>query len=111
LTGEKRWGKGFIDDLRSHSDQNTRIIGDFTKSVALMPIVGRMHEKLAKDPAWKHHFEHLADSLGDQVPSLHNLLLGQAEILCKTHFKRERLQTRFFELGNNYYLGTLQTEC
>jgi len=103
--GEKRWGKGLIDDIRSHSDQNTRIIGDFTKSVALMPIIGRMHRKLDKDPIWKYHFEHLAESLKDKVQPLHKVLLAEMGKLCQTKFKRERLQTRFFELGNNYYLG------
>ena len=70
-----------------------------------MPIFGRMHKKLNEEPAWKRHFEYLAESVGDRVPSLLEVLLAQADILCKMHFKRERLQTRFFETGNNYYLG------
>ena len=103
--GVKRWGSGFIDDIRSHSDQNTRIIGDFTKSVTLVPIVERMRRKLSKDLIWKVHLDQLAESVEDKAPSLHTFLLGEIESLCNTDFRRERLQTRFFELGNNYYLG------
>lgn len=103
--GEKRWGSGLIDDIRSHSDQNTRIVGDFTKSVVLVPIIERMYRKLSKEPVWKYHFDHLAESLKDKVPSLHNSIHNEFKGLCDTLFTRERLQTRFFELGNNYYLG------
>jgi hypothetical protein len=103
--GQKRWGSGLIDDLRSHSDQNTRIVGDFTKSVALVPIVERIRRKLTEDPVWRLHLEQLPETLDDKVPALHTLILGEMEALCGTAFRRERLQTRFFELGNNYYLG------
>lgn len=103
--GEKRWGAGFLDDFRSLTDQNTRVIGDFTKSVALRPVVERMRRKVTKDPVWKVHLEQLAESLNDKAPSLHALVLGEVEALCGLTFRRTRLQTRFFELGNNYYLG------
>jgi hypothetical protein len=103
--GEKRWGSSLIDDFRSHSDQNTRIVGDFTKSVVLVPIVERMREKLDKDKIWKVHFDQMPEAHGDRVSSLHSLIRTEIDSLCSTKFVRERLQTRFFELGNNYYLG------
>lgn len=104
--GEKRWGAGFVDDIRSHGDQNTRIIGDFTKSVVRQKIIERMDRKLREDPIWIRHFEQLAADFGDQqVSGLHQKLCDKMEILVATPMRRERLQTRFFELGNNYYLG------
>lgn len=103
--GEKRWGSGLVDDFRSHSDQNTRIVGDFTKSVVLVPIVRRMRQKLKDDQIWKVHFDLLPETLGDRLSSLHALISEEINSLCETSFVRTRLQTRFFELGNNYYLG------
>jgi hypothetical protein len=103
--GEKRWGSGLADDIRSLTDQNTRVIGDFTKSVNLVPITKRMQKKLTDDTVWKTHFEQLAETLNDKLPSLYTKLLGEVSILTGTSFHRKRLQTRFFELGNNYYLG------
>ena len=29
--GEKRWRDGIIDDIRSQTEPNTRVVGDFTK--------------------------------------------------------------------------------
>ena len=40
--GEKRWGSGIVDDIRSQTDQNTRIIGDFTKMVRAAPVTKKM---------------------------------------------------------------------
>ena len=93
------------------------IVGDFTKSVALIPIVRKMHEKLATDSAWKEHFVQLAASVQDtsseevdvdviefytnMEESLYRVLLAESERLLNVSFRRERLQTRFFELGNN----------
>jgi hypothetical protein len=104
--GEKRWGMGLWDDFRSMSDQNTRITGDFTKSVALGPIVKKMYDKMVNDAAWRSHFEQLPEEFDDTLPSLHRVMKEEVESLAKTDFYRERLQTRFFELGDNFYLGT-----
>jgi hypothetical protein len=103
--GVPRWGRGIIDDFRSHSDQNTRVIGDFTKSVDLLPICGRMHDKVCLNQVWIKHFNQLAKSFNDEIPTLQETLLSKLKELCEIKFHRERLQTRFFELGNNYYLG------
>jgi hypothetical protein len=103
--GVPRWGRGIIDDLRSRTDQNTRIIGDFTKSVSSTPICARMHQKMGKDQVWILHFDQLAKSLNDDATNLSSSILKRLEDLCNVDFRRTRLQTRFFELGNNYYLG------
>lgn len=29
--GEKRFGDGLVDDIRSQTEPNTRVVGDFTK--------------------------------------------------------------------------------
>jgi hypothetical protein len=70
-----------------------------------MAIVKKMQEKLSRDPVWKSHVENLASSLNDRIPSLYTKLVDEVEKLSDLSFRRERLQTRFFELGNNYYLG------
>lgn len=108
--GEKRWGSGLLDDFRSTNDQNTRIIGDFTKMVRQRKIAERM-EDLVNTENWQEHFKTVvADSklsgLDDLDPLLPKLLEGvkwHAENAKK--FKRQTLQTRFFETGDNYYLG------
>ena len=103
--GVPRWGRGIIDDLRSRTDQNTRVIGDFTKSVNLRPICGRMHHKMTHDQVWIVHFDQLPKSVNEDVTQLSKTLAKRLAELCKVDFHRKRLQTRFFELGNNYYLG------
>jgi hypothetical protein len=103
--GVPRWGRGIVDDFRSHSDQNTRVIGDFTKSVDLLPICSRMHLKASKDQVWIKHMDQLAKTLNDDLPSVQTKLVDKLKELCAIDFRRGRLQTRFFELGNNYYLG------
>jgi hypothetical protein len=108
--GEKRWGEGLLDDFRSTNDQNTRIVGDFTKMVRQRKIAERMNY-LINTENWQEHFKTIvADSkfpeLDELDPTLPKLLEG-----VKWHadnaknFQRQTLQTRFFETGDNYYLG------
>lgn len=103
--GEKRWGNGIIDDIRSPSDANTRVVGDFTKSIVLKKIIERMDDKLKHEKAWKAHFEQLPDTFRDQVSGLDALISSELHKLRQSSLRRQRLQTRFFELGNNFYLG------
>jgi hypothetical protein len=104
--GEKRWGVGLVDDFRSVSDQNNRVVGDFTKSVALGAIVKKMYEKMHGDIVWSGHFDQLPKIFNETFPSLHREMKEEVESLAKTDFHRKRLQIRFFELGDNYYIGT-----
>lgn len=104
--GQKRWGSGIMDDIRSHGDVNTRVIGDFTKSVVLLNIVQRMGQKLREDFNWKTRIERLPLSIAkERLTTLHQGLVDSIEHLASKKFVRKRLQTRFFELGNNFYLG------
>jgi hypothetical protein len=109
--GEKRWGSGIVDDVRSQNDQNTRIVGDFTKMVRSAPIAQRMFKSMSQDENWALHFDKLVlDSLFPELnefdPVVPKIVEG-----CKwlaenaEHFRRQTLQTRFFETGDNYYLG------
>ncbi len=52
-----------VDDVRSITDTNTRIIGDFTKMVRSTPIAQKMFHYISdpKDPDWRLHFEKLVD--------------------------------------------------
>ena len=86
--GQPRWGIHLIDDFRSIMDQNTRIIGDFTKSVHLRSIVMTMIKKLKVNGHWNGHFGHQTEAL-----------IAKCEELKSCPFVRNRLQTRFFELG------------
>ena len=111
--GEKRWGSGLLDDFRSTNDQNTRIVGDFTKMVKSAPIATYMYELMTneKDTNWQAHFMKLvADSpfselnqIDSVVPKIKAGCKNLAEIA--SGFRRQSLQTRFFETGDNYYLG------
>lgn len=111
--GEKRFGSGLLDDLRSVNDQNTRIVGDFTKMVRALPIVERMYQYISRDENWKIHFIKLiAESdfplLSQEehvVPTIVDACRRLRETARGSKFRRETLQTRFFETGDNYYLG------
>ena len=86
--GNKRFGSGLWDDFRSfNGDDNTRLIGDFTKSLQLSSIAKRFNRKQKEEEEWKRQ-------------------LGTKE--CPTEFERERLQIRIFELGETYYIGMFQ---
>eukprot|EP00957_Ditylum_brightwellii_P193130 14704822-Ditylum_brightwellii.AAC.1 len=112
--GETRFGKGLVSDFRSQTEQNTRVVGDFTKSVISAPIVKEMLAIMSNNPRsadWYAHFRHILDQfpeqrklingdIGDKVKESLVLLSKEAK-----HWFRNRLQTRFFETGDNYYLG------
>lgn len=109
--GEKRWGAGILDDIRSHNDNNTRIIGDFTKMVRTAPIVELMHKLASKDIHWMLYFQKLvADSKLPELSAL-DLVTPLIANACgwlaanSKRFQRATLQTRFFETGDNFYLG------
>jgi hypothetical protein len=108
--GETRWGRGILDDIRSTSDQNTRIIGDFTKMVRQVPVARLMYD-LMKGENWQAHFKKVVaeskfpelDSMDPVVPKMVAAAEWHAENALS--FRRQTLQTRFFETGDNYYLG------
>lgn len=112
--GGKRWGSGLLDDIRSQNDQNTRIIGDFTKMVRVPPIMTSMHEKVANDENWRTHFENLLFQSPTMKQKSIPVLLDMIERACErqaataTECRRQTLQTRFFETGDNFYLGKIQ---
>lgn len=108
--GEKRWGSGLMDDFRSTNDNNTRIIGDFTKMVR-QPRIAQEMEKLMNSENWKLHFVDIVEnskfrSLNDTDPIVPKLLEAvKLHAENAINFRRQTLQTRFFETGDNYYLG------
>jgi len=108
--GEKRWGSGLQDDFRSTNDQNTRIIGDFTKVVNQLRVAEYM-VTLMDGYDWSEHFRKIvADS---KFPSINDFdpVVPKMQAAVRVHaknapkFNRPNLQTRFFETGDNYYLG------
>lgn len=111
--GETRWKKGLVDDFRSITDTNTRIIGDFTKMVRSTPIAQKMFHYISdpKDPDWRLHFEKLvADSKFPELqqidPIVPKIVRACEAFAAAAHtYRRQSLQTRFFETGDNYYLG------
>jgi len=110
--GTPRWSQqgisGLVDDIRSHTDQNTRVIGDFTKIVNATEIPRKMHAFLSEDPNWQLYFEKLVADLGfsDELKDIWALLKQRTDVLKgSAPFRRSHLQTRFFETGDNFYLG------
>lgn len=109
--GEKRWGSGILDDIRSLNDNNTRIIGDFTKMVRTAPIVELMYDFVSKDKEWALHFHKLVTEsafpelceIDPVAPKIVNACGWLA--VNSRGFRRPTLQTRFFETGDNFYLG------
>lgn len=98
--GQPRWGTGILDDIRSASDQNTRVVGDFTKTVKIEPILKVMCEKIATD-AWRVYIGNIPESNGCKpLPDLYkDLAKAVPNLRSKFPFVRDRLQTRYFELG------------
>lgn len=112
--GERRWRSGIEDDIRSQTDQNTRIIGDFTKMCRSTPVAEKMLEFMTdeKNRNWQLHFTALVADSG-----FTNTMTGNDDVVIKIRhacaelatiaptFRRQTLQTRFFETGDNFYLG------
>ena len=98
--GQPRWGNGILDDIRSSSDQNTRIVGDFTKTVKIDPVVRKMVKKLASEE-WRVYVGDIPEQNNCKpLPTLYDELANAVEKLVgMLPFRRDRLQTRFFELG------------
>jgi hypothetical protein len=111
--GEKRWGAGLLDDIRSQSDTNTRIIGDFTKMVRSAPPTEKMLEYMTneKDKNWQAHFAQVAVDSGFSELNEFDPIVPKIQKACSElakaapSFRRQTVQTRFFETGDNYYLG------
>ncbi|CAJ1945589.1 unnamed protein product [Cylindrotheca closterium] len=104
--GNKRFGSGWWDDLRSFSEDNTRLIGDFTKSLRVVSILEHCTKKLNESIEWKGQ---LTTALERSSSNMSFTALRQAvggeNGLCSMGFKRQRLQIRMFELGETYYIG------
>ena len=112
--GNRRWRLPLIDDIRSHTDQNTRIIGDFTKNVSVRGISKKMYVLLAdkKDKSWQHYFDSVATRAGlsEGLLSGGNISLRLLPLMEQfasrgSQCRRQYLQTRFFETGDQFYLG------
>ena len=108
--GEKRWGRGIVDDIRSHTDQNTRVVGDFTKNVSTAKISEKMLDYLTVDKDrsdWTFYFNEIFDSsVGEASPSKVSMTVKLIEMLREHKIiasgaRRPYLQTRFFETGDN----------
>ena len=97
-----------VDDIRSHTDQNTRIVGDFTKVVNCQKITKKMLKFITKDVDWRLHFERLVRDCGfsAEMPDIWQTMCTKVKQHMKqVPYVRNHLQTRFFETGDNFYLG------
>ena len=109
--GNSRWGNGLVDDIRSFSDSNTRVVGDFTKNVSTIAIAEIMHEAIMSRE-WMLHFEDLLrrfcttfsdDNQKEMLRKIQSAVHQHAK--DARHYRRKNLQTRSFETGDNSYLG------
>ena len=88
-----------------------RIIGDFTKMVRVAPIVEGMVVSISTDKNWKAHFSNIISdsSLSGKVEpeTVVTVIVSACRWLTERadEFQRQTLQTRFFETGDNFYLG------
>jgi len=109
--GKKRWSAGLQDDIRSITDQNTRLVGDFAKMVKVVPIYEHMRNIFTSTESWVGHFERLlarCDCSGTVfTETILPLIEKELQWLAigGKGFRRQTLQTRFFETGDNFYLG------
>jgi len=109
--GERRWSIGIVDDIRSVNDQNTRIVGDFTKSCRTSKIVERMYGLVSTDKDWSLHFHRVVGGSGFTELNSMDPVFPKIIDACgwlaghSGRFTRRTLQTRFFETGDNFYLG------
>jgi hypothetical protein len=106
--GTRRWTTGIVDDIRSQTDQNTRVVGDFTKIVNTKFIAEHMVKHL-ETYDWRMHFEKLIVDQGcrPELASGFYILLRSLVKIYKdmAPYTRSHVQTRFFETGDNFYLG------
>lgn len=109
--GVQRFGGGLQDDFRSVNDQNTRIIGDFTKMVRVTTYMTEMNTIFNTDKDWPKMFEKVINDskfpeLNNWDPIVPKLKKAIAELAADApNWRRKTVQTRFFETGDNYYLG------
>ena len=106
--GEKRWGSGIVDDIRSPTEPNNRIVGDFTKMIRASLVAKKMSEFMKENKDWRIHFIQLTTNAGFSEPNALEVvpkIQNACEVLADKTFTRQTLQTRFFETGDNYYLG------
>lgn len=79
--------------------------------VRVHPIVEGMLHTISTDRNWQMHFSKIVDvsNLPDGAPpsTLVDVIVSACEYLAKRagDFRRQTLQTRFFETGDNFYLG------
>ena len=81
--------------------------------VRLVPVAQKMLEYMTdkKDANWQVHFNMLVENssfpeLNEIDPVVPKIQLACAELAdVASGFKRKTVQTRFFETGDNYYLG------
>ena len=70
-----------------------------------------MHEMISAGGNWKIHFEKLLTGSPVMAPTDVSSALERLEKACKwqmdhaSTYRRQTLQTRFFETGDNFYLG------
>ena len=79
--------------------------------VRLVPIMTKMYETISKDENWRTHFEELLSQSPAMKRNNIATIIETIERACKwqaenaSTCRRQTLQTRFFETGDNFYLG------
>lgn len=84
-----------------------RIISDFTKMVRIKPIVEGMLDKISTDINWQLHFKSIMGNSCAEPDLIIPIIQRACEWLVGNldTIRRQTLQTRFFETGDNFYLG------
>ncbi len=108
--GEKRWGDGLIDDIRSQTEPNTRVVGDFTKSINVSPIVKEMKKILTEGHQRREDF---MKKFSDVNANFGERVRKSLEDVKVSTWRRTRLQVRFFETGEliDQYFSSFYVHC
>jgi len=104
--GVQRWKNHLVNDIRSIVEDNTRLIGDFTKVISVEKIAEYMltHSRTAN---WRAAAEEEFGSTTKDFSTMYEELVDEL-VRYKNesdNYLRETLQARVFETGDNTYLG------
>eukprot|EP00466_Bigelowiella_natans_P017741 jgi/Bigna1/79332/fgenesh1_pg.61_\ len=104
--GVQRWKNHLLNDIRSIVEDNTRLVGDFTKIISISKIAKFMI-MYAQTTNWRAAACQEFGSTCIDFSTLYEELVDELTRYESesTNYLRESLQARVFETGDNTYLG------
>jgi len=105
--GVPRWKNHLVNDIRTIVEDNTRLIGDFTKVISTQKIAERMKFHIESEDWRAASAMQLYPSNADAHSAIYPMLAkGVNEFFeLSPRIFRQQVQGRVFETGDNSYLG------